>query len=191
MTNATTKSAENPINPFCVVRFPCNEQKTACLSVSQCAVRDEPNTTAILDGMENVIERIPLCTVPASPRDADWNSRLAEELAALIKFVSACKSSGFDWIRLHPVPGSHGTSWSGEVRTASRAQPEALLLTLKRTCSATGSIQKSKLHTLSLCDSTSHPVYGCIKFKGILMRRCVSLPSPHIVPINAPRNRVT
>ncbi len=68
--------------------------------------------------MESLVDKVPLCTVSAGPRDADWPKRLAEELGSLIKFISACKASGFDWIRVHPDDGTNGVAWSGDVRVS-------------------------------------------------------------------------
>jgi hypothetical protein len=67
------------------------------------------------------VDKAPLCSAQFGPRDVEWPKRLAEELSCLIKFISACKASGFDWIRIHPDDGSNGVSWSGQVRSHSLA----------------------------------------------------------------------
>ena len=40
------------------------------------------------DGTKSTIQKIPLLTVKAGPRDPDWGDRLKEEYAALIKVLS-------------------------------------------------------------------------------------------------------
>eukprot|EP00792_Barthelona_sp_PAP020_P007429 TRINITY_DN3143_c5_g3_i1.p1 TRINITY_DN3143_c5_g3~~TRINITY_DN3143_c5_g3_i1.p1 ORF type:complete len:191 (+),score=62.42 TRINITY_DN3143_c5_g3_i1:32-574(+) len=60
----------------------------------------------------DIIERIPLCTINAGPRDGKkWVERLKEELRALIAFVKINKENGHDWFHLEMNQG--GSRWFG------------------------------------------------------------------------------
>jgi len=52
-----------------------------------------------------VIQKIPLMTVRAGPRDgAQWVERLKEEYNALIQFVQANQANGNDWFSVESDP---------------------------------------------------------------------------------------
>lgn len=60
------------------------------------------------------VQKIPLLTVKAGPRDKDnWSLRLKEELQALIKYIEINKSSDLDWFTIKPS-NKEGTHWEGK-----------------------------------------------------------------------------
>eukprot|EP01123_Difflugia_compressa_P008651 TRINITY_DN2634_c0_g1_i1.p1 TRINITY_DN2634_c0_g1~~TRINITY_DN2634_c0_g1_i1.p1 ORF type:complete len:164 (-),score=22.22 TRINITY_DN2634_c0_g1_i1:118-609(-) len=59
-----------------------------------------------------LVEKIPLLNVRASPRDAKWVDRLAQEYASLIKYVQINKESDNDWFQIES--NSDGTRWFGK-----------------------------------------------------------------------------
>lgn len=59
------------------------------------------------------VEKIPLLTIRAGPRDGDlWINRLKQEYSALIKYVQQNKRTGSDWFEINPI-NKDCTSWSG------------------------------------------------------------------------------
>ena len=70
-----------------------------------------------LEGIDNktkeTLQKIPLLTVNASPRDGEkWEKRLKEELAALIHYVKICKENDNVWFSIKSNP--NGTKWYGK-----------------------------------------------------------------------------
>eukprot|EP00933_Yihiella_yeosuensis_P046841 TRINITY_DN4246_c0_g1_i1.p1 TRINITY_DN4246_c0_g1~~TRINITY_DN4246_c0_g1_i1.p1 ORF type:complete len:170 (+),score=32.47 TRINITY_DN4246_c0_g1_i1:140-649(+) len=64
------------------------------------------------DKTKAVVQKIPLLSVKAGPRDgADWVERLKEELAALITYVKINKENDHDWF--HVESNDDGTKWNG------------------------------------------------------------------------------
>ncbi|KAJ9529674.1 hypothetical protein QJQ45_014474, partial [Haematococcus lacustris] len=64
-------------------------------------------------GTRERVQKIPLLTTNAGPRDKDkWNDRLREELRALIQYIQHNKDSDMDWFTIEPVDGGH--SWRGK-----------------------------------------------------------------------------
>lgn len=62
---------------------------------------------------QKTVERIPLLTVEAGPRDKDkWIERLKEELAALIQYVQINKENDNDWFQIES--DDTGMKWSGK-----------------------------------------------------------------------------
>lgn len=59
------------------------------------------------------VQKIPLLTVKAGPRDKDeWQKRLKEELQALIKYIENNKATDMDWFTIKPS-NKEGTRWEG------------------------------------------------------------------------------
>jgi ufm1-conjugating enzyme 1 len=59
------------------------------------------------------VERIPILTVEAGPRDGEkWIERLKEELAALIKYVQINKENDNDWFKVEC--DETGVNWHGK-----------------------------------------------------------------------------
>eukprot|EP00042_Codosiga_hollandica_P032242 m.203443 g.203443 ORF g.203443 m.203443 type:complete len:176 (+) comp53849_c0_seq1:60-587(+) len=59
--------------------------------------------------------RIPVLSVGAGPRDPLWNTRLKEELTALIAYVKNNKENDNDWFKLEC--NKEGTRWFGKCWT--------------------------------------------------------------------------
>jgi len=60
-----------------------------------------------------VIQRIPLLTTRAGPRDgAQWVERLKEEYNALIRFIQTNQTNGNDWFSIESDP--QGLKWKGK-----------------------------------------------------------------------------
>ncbi|CAE7350685.1 unnamed protein product [Symbiodinium sp. CCMP2456] len=57
------------------------------------------------------VQKIPLLSVKAGPRDEQWAERLKEELAALIRYVQNNKENDSDWF--HILSNEDGTKWTG------------------------------------------------------------------------------
>eukprot|EP00271_Cylindrocystis_brebissonii_P020703 TRINITY_DN6974_c0_g1_i1.p1 TRINITY_DN6974_c0_g1~~TRINITY_DN6974_c0_g1_i1.p1 ORF type:complete len:176 (+),score=32.07 TRINITY_DN6974_c0_g1_i1:325-852(+) len=71
-----------------------------------------------MDGWDNstksVVQKIPLLTVRAGPRDGEeWKKRLKEEFQALIAYVKMNKEKDNDWFSLRPA-NPEGTRWTGK-----------------------------------------------------------------------------
>jgi ufm1-conjugating enzyme 1 len=65
------------------------------------------------DHTKAVVQKIPLLTTKAGPRDgAEWIERLKEELGALIKYVQINKDNDNDWFNVEP--NEDGTKWNGK-----------------------------------------------------------------------------
>jgi len=65
------------------------------------------------NGTKSTVQKIPLLTVKAGPRDKDeWQKRLKEELQALIKYVEMNKAADMDWFTIKPS-NREGTHWKG------------------------------------------------------------------------------
>eukprot|EP01116_Phalansterium_solitarium_P025291 TRINITY_DN958_c2_g1_i1.p2 TRINITY_DN958_c2_g1~~TRINITY_DN958_c2_g1_i1.p2 ORF type:complete len:177 (-),score=43.78 TRINITY_DN958_c2_g1_i1:218-748(-) len=61
----------------------------------------------------STVQKIPLLTVNAGPRDSDlWVKRLKEEYTALIKYVQINKEADNDWFTLES--NKQGTRWTGK-----------------------------------------------------------------------------
>lgn len=66
------------------------------------------------NGTKSTVQKIPLLTVKAGPRDKDeWQKRLKEELQALIKYVEMNKAADMDWFTIKPS-NREGTHWKGK-----------------------------------------------------------------------------
>mmetsp|Transcript_16647 Transcript_16647/g.28850 ORF Transcript_16647/g.28850 Transcript_16647/m.28850 type:complete len:172 (-) Transcript_16647:292-807(-) len=64
-------------------------------------------------GTKNTVQKIPLLTVRAGPRDGEaWINRLKEEYSALIKFIEINKEQDNDWFRIES--NKNGTKWFGK-----------------------------------------------------------------------------
>ncbi|KAK9819989.1 hypothetical protein WJX72_004848 [[Myrmecia] bisecta] len=64
-------------------------------------------------GTKQTVQKIPLLTVRAGPRDKEeWGKRLKEELQALIKYIQLNKASDSDWFTI--TSNKEGTHWSGK-----------------------------------------------------------------------------
>mmetsp|Transcript_26095 Transcript_26095/g.36729 ORF Transcript_26095/g.36729 Transcript_26095/m.36729 type:complete len:184 (-) Transcript_26095:1860-2411(-) len=65
------------------------------------------------DSTKAVVQKIPLLTVNAGPRDpVNWEKRLKEEYIALIKYVQINKEADNDWFYLES--NKSGTRWTGK-----------------------------------------------------------------------------
>mmetsp|Transcript_16635 Transcript_16635/g.34125 ORF Transcript_16635/g.34125 Transcript_16635/m.34125 type:complete len:112 (-) Transcript_16635:383-718(-) len=65
------------------------------------------------DGTKATVQKIPLLSIRAGPRDGEaWNARLKEELTALIKYVQINKNSDKDWFQVES--NKTGLRWSGK-----------------------------------------------------------------------------
>jgi len=59
------------------------------------------------------VQRIPLLTIKAGPRDGeDWTKRLKEEYGALIKYIQNNKQEDNDWFTIES--NKLGTRWTGK-----------------------------------------------------------------------------
>mmetsp|Transcript_89909 Transcript_89909/g.178690 ORF Transcript_89909/g.178690 Transcript_89909/m.178690 type:complete len:165 (-) Transcript_89909:60-554(-) len=66
----------------------------------------------ISDNTKSELQKIPLLTVKAGPRDGEaWVERLKEELAAMIQYVEINKENDHDWFMLDS--NDNGTKWEG------------------------------------------------------------------------------
>jgi len=65
-----------------------------------------------MESVKSTVEKIPLLTVSAGPRDANWLDRLKEELLALIKYVEINKAEDNDWFKIES--NADGTKWHGK-----------------------------------------------------------------------------
>eukprot|EP01017_Pseudomicrothorax_dubius_P002148 TRINITY_DN0_c862_g1_i2.p1 TRINITY_DN0_c862_g1~~TRINITY_DN0_c862_g1_i2.p1 ORF type:complete len:162 (+),score=42.30 TRINITY_DN0_c862_g1_i2:50-535(+) len=63
-------------------------------------------------GVKSAVEKIPLLTVNAGPRDPNWIDRLKEEFLALIKYVEINKAEDNDWFKIES--NREGTRWTGK-----------------------------------------------------------------------------
>lgn len=65
------------------------------------------------EGTKQTVQKIPLLSVRAGPRDGDqWVARLKQELNALIKYIQHNKASDNDWFLLES--NKTGTHWKGK-----------------------------------------------------------------------------
>jgi len=65
------------------------------------------------EGTKKTLQKIPLLTVNAGPRDGDaWVQRLKEEYTCLIAFVKQNKETDNDWFELES--NKLGTRWTGK-----------------------------------------------------------------------------
>mmetsp|Transcript_38024 Transcript_38024/g.90346 ORF Transcript_38024/g.90346 Transcript_38024/m.90346 type:complete len:167 (+) Transcript_38024:127-627(+) len=65
------------------------------------------------DKTRDTVQKIPLLTVKAGPRDQEkWQDRLKEELAALIQYTKIGKENDQDWFTI--TCDKTGTKWSGK-----------------------------------------------------------------------------
>lgn len=62
--------------------------------------------------MESASERIPLLSVNAGPRDANWPERLREEYAALIRYIEMSQAEDNEWFLIEP--DDSGIHWKGK-----------------------------------------------------------------------------
>eukprot|EP00457_Paulinella_chromatophora_P017002 gb/GEZN01017936.1/.p1 GENE.gb/GEZN01017936.1/~~gb/GEZN01017936.1/.p1 ORF type:complete len:176 (+),score=32.23 gb/GEZN01017936.1/:58-585(+) len=61
---------------------------------------------------KTTLEKLPLCTIKAGPRDGDkWKQRYKEELKALIQLVEMNKKGDNDWF--HIESNANGIRWTG------------------------------------------------------------------------------
>eukprot|EP01126_Amoeba_proteus_P016537 TRINITY_DN17679_c0_g1_i2.p1 TRINITY_DN17679_c0_g1~~TRINITY_DN17679_c0_g1_i2.p1 ORF type:complete len:175 (+),score=20.04 TRINITY_DN17679_c0_g1_i2:35-526(+) len=58
-----------------------------------------------------LVQKIPLLSVSAGPRDGEWIKRLEQEYAALIKYVQLNKGQDNDWFKIES--NRDGTRWFG------------------------------------------------------------------------------
>jgi len=61
----------------------------------------------------SIIEKIPLLTVSASPRDKNWEDRLKEEFISLIKYIELLKEEDTEWFEVNPIDKT-GVKWEGK-----------------------------------------------------------------------------
>mmetsp|Transcript_24474 Transcript_24474/g.62817 ORF Transcript_24474/g.62817 Transcript_24474/m.62817 type:complete len:167 (+) Transcript_24474:215-715(+) len=65
------------------------------------------------DKTKSTVQKIPLLTVKAGPRDGEtWKNRVKEELGALIQYIKISKDNDQDWFTITCDPT--GTKWSGK-----------------------------------------------------------------------------
>lgn len=63
--------------------------------------------------MENeIVQKIPVLTTKAGPKDKDWQQRLKEEFVAFIKLVELNQEEDNEWFNLEP--NDDGTKWTGK-----------------------------------------------------------------------------
>ncbi|EQC31613.1 hypothetical protein, variant [Saprolegnia diclina VS20] len=66
----------------------------------------------IADGTKRTVQKLPLLTTRAGPRDGDaWIARLKEEYTALIQYVQMNKAADNDWFTI--ASNANGTHWTG------------------------------------------------------------------------------
>jgi ufm1-conjugating enzyme 1 len=62
----------------------------------------------------SAVQKIPLLKTTSGPRDAEaWQTRLKEELHALIKYIEIGKATDLDWFTIKPS-NKEGTHWTGK-----------------------------------------------------------------------------
>lgn len=62
---------------------------------------------------KNILQKIPLLTIKAGPRDQEtWIARLKEEYARLIEYIKINKEMDNDWFRIES--NKTGTKWTGK-----------------------------------------------------------------------------
>ncbi|KAL0488688.1 ubiquitin-fold modifier-conjugating protein [Acrasis kona] len=61
---------------------------------------------------KETLQKIPLLTEKAGPRDEGWEKRLKEEYAALIKYVKLNKDTDSSWFSIQS--NKQGTKWFGK-----------------------------------------------------------------------------
>lgn len=59
----------------------------------------------------NTVDKIPLLTVKAGPKDAKWEERLKEEYSALIAYVRMNQEEDNEWFEIEP--NADNTKWKG------------------------------------------------------------------------------
>lgn len=65
-------------------------------------------------GTKKLVQRIPLLTTRAGPRDGpEWGKRLKEELQAMIAYIKINKENDNDWFTIQPA-NKQGTRWTGK-----------------------------------------------------------------------------
>jgi ufm1-conjugating enzyme 1 len=62
--------------------------------------------------MESVADKIPLLTVNAGPREANWSERLREEYCALITYIEINVNDDNEWFNVEP--DETGIQWKGK-----------------------------------------------------------------------------
>eukprot|EP00892_Ulva_mutabilis_P002463 jgi/Ulvmu1/12217/UM086_0007.1 len=58
------------------------------------------------------MHKIPQLKVDARPGSVHWNSRLKEELSALVQYIRNCKADASDWFSIYP--SQDGLRWHGK-----------------------------------------------------------------------------
>ena len=58
------------------------------------------------------VERIPLMTIKAGPKDSKWEERLKEEYVALIEYIKMNQDDDNEWFEI--TPNSDSTKWKGK-----------------------------------------------------------------------------
>jgi len=63
--------------------------------------------------MDNdILQKIPVLTTKAGPRDKEWKQRLKEEYVAFIKLVELNQEDDNEWFQIEP--NEEGTKWTGK-----------------------------------------------------------------------------
>ena len=60
----------------------------------------------------NTIDKIPLLSIKAGPKDEKWNERQKEEYIALVEYMKILKEDDNEWFYIEPNDNS--TKWSGK-----------------------------------------------------------------------------
>ena len=69
------------------------------------------------DATKATMQKLPLCTIKAGPRDGeDWIKRVKEEYKALIQYQQVNKEAGNEWFTIEAA-NKTGTRWQGKVWT--------------------------------------------------------------------------
>jgi ufm1-conjugating enzyme 1 len=65
-----------------------------------------------MEGDNDYVNKIPLLTIKAGPKDSKWKDRLKEEYLALIEYVKLNQQEDNEWFQVEP--NSEGTKWKGK-----------------------------------------------------------------------------
>merc|ERR1719240_2036996 len=67
----------------------------------------------ISNNLKSTVEKIPILSIQAGPKDSNWIDRLKEEYTALIQYMKICKDEDNDWFKIQS--NKEGTKWWGKV----------------------------------------------------------------------------
>ena len=63
--------------------------------------------------VKSSVEKLPILSVHAGPKDEKWIDRLKEEYTVLIQYMTNCKEEDNDWFKIQS--NKEGTKWWGKV----------------------------------------------------------------------------